>query len=134
MSQNETQTSLGIETYHDTLERSRPPRKKQKRENGHQSRSPQPSQQIDGLVNVQGGSLKDSVKDIESGSDSESSSGSEPEAGAQSMPLVQRLSTFNPSKSRVLSETETEWTVRLHPNDVSIWPTPYCTLRDLKFT
>lgn len=134
MSQNEAHTSMGIETYYDPLERSKPLRKKQKRENRPQSRSPRTPQQIDGLANVQGGSLEDAVKDIESGSDSESSSDSEPETGAQSMAPVQRLSTFDPSKSRVLSETETEWTVRLHPNGVSIWSAPYCTLQDLRFT
>ncbi|KAM0798638.1 hypothetical protein BDR22DRAFT_858303 [Usnea florida] len=33
------------------------------------------------------------------------------------MSPVQRLSTFDPLRSKVLSETETDWTVRLHPND-----------------
>ena len=131
MCQNEAQTSLGSKTYIDPLEGSKPPRKKQKRES---RRSPRPSQQIDGLVNVQGGSLQDGMKDIESGSDSNSSSDDELEAGAQSMPPIQRLSTFDLSRSKVLSETETEWTVRLHPNDVSIQPIPYCTLQDLRFT
>ena len=114
MCQNEAQTSLGSETYIDPLEGSKPPRKKQKRE------SPQPSHQINGLVNVQGGSLQNGMKDIESGSDSNSSSDDELEAGVQSMPPTQRLSTFDLSRSTVLTGTETEWTVRHHPNDVSI--------------
>ncbi len=33
---------------------------------------------------------------------------------------VQRLSTFVPTKENVLSDTETEWTVRLQQNDVCI--------------
>lgn len=115
MCQNEAQTSLGSETYIDPLEESKPPRKRQKRE----SRG-SPRQQINGLVNVQGGSLQDAMKDIESGGDSNSSSDDELEASVQSMLPTQRLSALDLSRSKVLSETETEWTVRLHPNDVSI--------------
>ncbi len=131
MCQNEAQTSLGSETYIDPLEGSKPPRKKQKQQS---TRSPRPSQQINGLVNVQGGSLQDGMKDIESGSGNIASSEDELEASVQSMPPTQRLSTFDLSRSKVLSETETEWTVRLHPNDVSIHPIPCYTLQDLRFT
>lgn len=124
-SQNQVQTSLVAETYEDPLERSRPPSKKQKRVNEPKNRSPRPPQQLDGLVNVQGGSLQEGVNEIESGSDSSSKSTSEPETLGQSMATVQRLSTLDPIRSNILSETETEWTVRLHPNDVSIWPVHY---------
>ena len=40
----------------------------------------------------------------------------------QSTAPVQRLSTFLPTGSNILSETETEWTVKLHLKDVRIWP------------
>ena len=117
-SQDEAQTSLVTETCNDLEEVLRPIRKKQKRGNHTTKRT----QQADGLVNLQGGSLQDGVKDIESDCDNGSSSLSEPETGARSTTPVQRLSSFDPLRSKVLSETETEWTVRLHPNDVSIWP------------
>ena len=132
--QYEAQTSLVTEIYNDPLEGFQPPRKKQKWGDKPKSRSLRLSQQIDGLVNVQGKILEDGVKGIESGSNSGSSFGSEPETGANSMAPTQRLSTFNPSRSKVMSETETEWTVRLHLNDVRIWPVFYCTLQDLRFT
>lgn len=116
-SRNEVQTSLGTETYDDPLEGSKPPRKKQKWGSEHKNRDPQSPQQIDGLADVRHGSLDDGMKDIENGEESDSSSISEPENLAQSMTPVQRLSTFDLSKSKVLMETDTEWTIRLHPND-----------------
>lgn len=133
-SRNEVQTSLGTETYDDPLEGSKPPRKKQKWGSEHKNRDPQSPQQIDGLADVRHGSLDDGMKDIENGEESDSSSISEPENLAQSMTPVQRLSTFDLSKSKVLMETDTEWTIRLHPNDVSIWPDSYYALQDLRFT
>lgn len=116
--QDEAQTSPATETCNDPDEVLRPLRKKQKRGNHTAKRTGQP----DGFVNLQGGSLQDGAKDIESDCDNGSSSLSEPESGVFSMTPVQRLSTFDPLRSKVLSETETDWTVRLHPNDVSIWP------------
>lgn len=128
------QTSLVTEIYIDPLEGSKPPKKKQKRGNKPRNRSPRQPQQTDGLVNVWDGSLEDGAKAIESDSESDSGSVNEPETLAQSMAPIQRLSIFDPSRSKVLSETETEWTVRLHPNDVRIWPVSYCTLQDLRCT
>ena len=117
-SQEEAQTALVTGTCNDPEEVLRPLRKKQKRGNHTTKKTGEP----DDFVNLQGGSLQDGAKDIESDCDNGSSSLSEPETGARSMAPVQRLSTFDPLRSKVLSETETDWTVRLHPNDVSIWP------------
>ncbi|CAF9942863.1 MAG: Polynucleotide 5'-hydroxyl-kinase grc3 [Alectoria fallacina] len=116
-SQIEEQTSLVTETYNDPVEGSKPPRKKQKLGNEPKNKNPRPPQLRDGLVKVQGGSIEVGVKDIESGNGSDSSSVDEPEILVQPTVPVQRLSTFDPSRSSVLSETETEWTVRLNPND-----------------
>ena len=106
------------ETCNDSEEILRPVRKKQKRGNHTMKRTQQPN----GFINLHGGSLQDGAKDIKSDNDNGSSSLSEPETGVRSITPVQRLSTFDPLRSKVLSETETNWTVRLHPNDVSIWP------------
>ena len=120
--QNKVQTSLVTGTHNDPLEDFGPPKKKQKRGDEPGIKSPSQPQQLDGLVNVPDGSIKHAPRAIQSDSESGSASGSEP--SAQSMAAVQRLSTLDLSKSKVLSETETEWTVRLHPNDVSIWAIP----------
>ena len=106
------------ETYNESEEIHRPVRKKQKR--GIHTRKE--TQQADCFVSLQDESLQDGAKSIESDCDDGSSSLSEPETGVRSITPVQRLSTFDPLRSKVLSETETDWTVRLHPNDVSIWP------------
>lgn len=119
-SQDEAQTSFVTSTYRDSLEESEPPKKKQKRKNEHKDRSPPPPQQTHVLDNVRNGSLDGGAEDIEDFGDSDSSSSSESQTEFQSMAPVQRLSTLDPSRSKVLSESETEWTVRLHPNDVSI--------------
>lgn len=119
-SQDEVQTSFVTETYHDSLARSERPRKKQKRRNEPKDRSPRPPQQICDLVNLRDGSLDGGMEDIEDFVGSESSSSSGSETAVQSLAPVQRLSIFDPPRSKVLSESETEWTVRLHPNDVSI--------------
>ena len=107
------------ERYPDPLEGYKPQRKKQKRETRPKARSPRSPQQLHDLINVGDGSLEDGAKDIKNISDSEVRSSSEPATAAQPIWHVQRLSTFDPSRSKVLNETETEWTVRLHPNDVS---------------
>ena len=120
--QNEVQTSLVTGTQNDPLEDFEPPRKKQKRGDEPRNKSPSQPQQLDGSVNVPDGSIKHAARAMESHSESDSASGSEP--SAHSMAAAQRFSTLDLSKSKVLSETETEWTVRLHPNDVSIWPIP----------
>ena len=117
-SQNEAQTSRVTETCNESEETTRPVRKKQKR-GIHTTKRPQ---QADGFVNLQNGSLQDGAKDIESDCDDRSLSLSGPETGVLSTSPIQRLSTFNPTRSKVLSETENDWTVRLHPNDVSTWP------------
>lgn len=122
------------ETYNDPFETSKPPRKKQKRGTEPKNRSPRPSQQTDGSANMQGGSPEHGEEEIESGGSSDANSGIESETGAQPMAPVQRLSTLDPSKSKVLSQTETEWTVRLHPNDVRIWPVSHVTLQGLRST
>lgn len=119
---DETQTSLVIDTQNDTLEKYKPPRKKQKRGSEPRNGSPKQSQQIDGLVNERDRSIEHGARFLESESESDLTSGSVP--SAHLMAPVQRLSTFDPSRNKVLSETETEWTVRLHPNDVSIWSIP----------
>ena len=121
-SQNEVQTLLVTGTHNDPLEDIQPPKKKQKRSDEPRNKSPSQPQQLDGLVTVPGGSFEHAAKAIESDTESDSASGSEP--GAQSTAAVQRLSTLDLSKSKVSSETESEWTVRLHPNDVSTWPIP----------
>ena len=128
-SQNEVQKSPVTETYNDPFEESKPPRKKQKRGNEPRSRSLRQPQRKDGLINARDGSLEEIAKAIESNIESGSGSDSEPEVLAQLMVPVQRLSTFDTSKSKVLSETETEWTVRLHPNDVSKRTGPFPTIR-----
>ena len=133
-SQIEEQTSLVTETYNDPVEGSKPPRKKQKLGNEPKDKNPRPPQLRDGLVKVQGGSIEVGVKDIESGNGSDSSSVDEPEILVQPTFPVQRLSTFDPSRSSVLSETETEWTVRLNPNDVSVSRVFHYTLQHLKPT
>ena len=106
------------EICNESEEINRPVRKKQKRGLYTTKRT----QQADDFVNLQDGSLQDGAKDIESDCDKRSISLSGSETGVLSMSPVQRLSTFDPLRSKVLSETETDWTVRLHPNDVSIWP------------
>ena len=126
--QNEAQKSPVTETHDDPFEEFKPPRKKQKWGNDSRIRSPQQPQQTDGLVHVRDGPREDVAKAIESDSESESISDQGSEALAQSVASVQKLSTFDTSRSKVLSETETEWTIRLHPNDVSIWPMSYSTL------
>ena len=119
-SHEEAQIPLVAERYNDPIGESKPPRKKQKRGNEPKNRRPAQPQQIGGLVSVESRLLEDGAEDMESGNASDSTSVTEPETLAQSMAPVQRLSTFDPSRSKVLSETETEWTVRLHPHDVSI--------------
>ena len=116
--QNEVQMSPVTETCNESEEIPTPVRKKQKRGIHTTKRT----QQADGFVNLQDESLQDGAKHIESDCDSGSNSLSEPETGVRSMTPVQRLSTFDTLRSKVLSETETDWTVRLHPNDVSTWP------------
>ena len=116
------------ETHDDPFEESKPPRKKQKWGKDSGVRSPRQPQQTDGLVHVPDGPLEDSAKAIESDSESKSITNQGSEALAQSVASVQKLSTFDTSRSKVLSETKTEWTIRLHPNDVSIWPMSYSTL------
>lgn len=133
MSRTEVQRLLVTDTRND-VERSEPSRKRQKKKEDPKSISKQLSRQIDCLVNVQSGLLEPEVKDTEGSNDSDPTSSSEPETGTQTLAPVQRLSTFDPSRSIILSETETECTVRLHPNDVRIWPVLYCTLQDLRFT
>ena len=118
ISQNAAQTSPVTETCNESEEIPRPVRKKQRRG----IYTTKKTQQADGFVNLQDESLQDGAKDIESDCDSGSSSLSEPETGVRSVTPLQRLSTFDPLRSKALSETETDWTVRLHPNDVSIWP------------
>ncbi len=113
------QTAQETETRNDPLEESKPPRKKQKRSNEYRNRSLRQPQQTDGSVDVSGGSIEDGAKVIEENSESESTFHSERETCPQSMTVVYKLSTFNLSRSKVLDETDTEWTVRLHPNDVS---------------
>ena len=102
----------------DSIEESKPPKKKQKRDNEPRVKSPREPPQGDGLVDEPDGFAEDSVR--ATSSDSEGSSTSGGETGARSMPPIQMLSTFDLSRSKILSETETEWTIRLHPNDVSI--------------
>ena len=122
-------TSLVTETYDDPLEASDPPRKKQKRGNETKTITPPPPPQTDGLVKEHGGNFEDGLKDIESGNENDSSSVSELGTLARSMAPVQRFSTFNLSRSKVLSETDTEWTIRLHPYDVSMLPISYYVAR-----
>ena len=131
-SQNEEQKSLVTEIHKDSLEESKPPKKKQKRGNGPMVKSPRHPPQTDGLVDEPDGFPEDSARAIQSDSEGDSTSGSE--IGARSVPLIQMFSTFDLSRSKILSETETEWTIRLHPNDVSIDPIPPCIFQDLKFT
>ena len=133
-SQDHVQTSLVDEIYNDPLEKFKPLKKKQKRGNESRFQSARLPQQIDGLLNMQAGSLDDGDKDLESDSESYSASVDGSEALAQPMVPIQRLSTFDLSRSTVLSQTETEWTVRLHANDVRIHSTSYCMLQGLKFT
>lgn len=128
---DETQTSLVIDTHNDTLEKYKPPKKKQKRGCGPRDRSPKHSQQTDCLVDKQDESIEHGAMVIESENESYLTSGNAP--SLHLIPPVQRLSTFDMSRSKVLSETETEWTVRLHPNDVSNVYSFYL-LQDLKFT
>ena len=125
-SPKEAQTLQVTETCNESDEISRPVMKKQKRGIHTTKRT----QQADGFVSLQDRYLQDGAKDIESDCDNGSCSLSEPEAGVRSVTPVQRLSIFDPLRSKVLSETETDWTVRLHPNDVSIWPVGigYCKL------
>lgn len=115
---DEMQTSLVIDTHNDTLEKYKPPRKKQKRGSESRNGSPKQSQQIDGLVDERDRSIEHGARFIESESESDLTSGSAP--SAHLVPPVQGLSTLDLLRSKVLCETETEWTVRLHPNDVSI--------------
>ena len=124
-SQNEEQKSLVTEIHKDSLEESKPPKKKQKR--GNEVKSPRQPPQIDSLVDEQDGFTEDSARAIESDSEGDSTSGGD--TGARSMPPTQMLSTFDLSRSKILSETETEWTIRLHPNDVSIDPIPPVSFR-----
>ena len=114
--------SLANETYNDLLERPKTSRKRRKQANEVHDTSLPLAQLRDSSVNVHCGSLEDGVKHNGSVSDSNGSCDDEPEDRVQTKSPVRRLSTFDPSKSKVLSETETEWTIRLHPNDVSIWP------------
>ncbi len=118
-SQNERQTARETETCNDPMEEFKPPRKKQKRSNEYRNRSLRQPQQTDGSVDVSGGSVKDGAKAIEDNSESESASYTERETLAQSIAVIYKLSTFDLSRSKVLDETDTKWTVRLHPNDVS---------------
>ena len=123
-SQNEVQGSLVNEVYDDQWEESKPPRKKQKRDTGPKTKSPRQPQQASGVLEVRDGSIEDSTKAIESDSESDSNSDNEPDTLIQPVAPAQRLSTFDLSRSKVLGETETEWTVRLHSKDVSIWHVP----------
>ena len=126
-SQNEEQKSLVTEIHKDSLEESKPPKKKQKRGNEPRVKSSREPPQTDGLLDEPDGFAEDSARAIES--DSESDSTSSDETGARSMPSIQMLSTFDPSRSRILSETETDWTIRLHPHDVSIDSIPPLSFR-----
>ena len=119
---DEVQTSLVADTHNDTLEKYKPPRKKRQRGSEPRNRSPRQPQQIDGLVDVRDGPIEHGTRVIESESESGLTSGSE--RVAHTMAPVQRLSTFDLSRNKILSQTETEWTVRLHPNDVSFWSIP----------
>ena len=112
--------SFVTKTNHDPLEGFEPPRKKQKRRSEPKDRNSRSPHQIHDMVNVRNESLDRGMEDIEGFVGRESSSSSESETAVQSLAPFQRLSTFDPSRSKVLSESETEWTVRLHPNDVSI--------------
>ena len=118
-SQNGVQTSLVAEISNDPLEEPKPPRKKQKRSNESRDKSPRQPQQTDDLVDLRDRSIEDGTKAIANDSESDSFSDTEPDALARSTAPVRRLSTFDLSRSKLLSETETEWTVRLHFNDVS---------------
>ena len=133
-SQNQVQTSLVDEIYNDPLEKSKPIKKKQKRGNKSRTKSARQPQQIDGLLDAWTGSIDDGEKDLESDSESYLASDDGSEALAQPNAPLQGLSTFDLSRSTVLSETETEWTVRLHANDVRIHPISYCMLQGLKST
>ena len=113
--------------HKDSLEESKPPKKKQKRGNEPRVKSPREPPQTDGLVDEPDGFTEDSAGAIQSDSEGDSTSGGE--TGARSMPPIQMLSTFDLSRSKILSETETEWTIRLHPNDVSIDPIRHVSFR-----
>ena len=115
------------EIHKDSLEESKPPKKKQKRGNDSRVKSPRHPPQTDGLVDELYEFAEDSARAIESDSEGDSTSGGE--TGARSMPPIQMLSTFDLSRSKILGETETEWTIRLHPNDVSIDPIPPVSFR-----
>ena len=121
-SQNKEQTSLVTEIHKDSLEEPEPEPPKRKRKRGKDTwvKSPREPQQTDGLFDEPDGFTEDSAKAIQSDSEGDSTSGSE--RCARPMPPIQMLSTFDLSRSKILSETETEWTIRLHPNDVSIDP------------
>ena len=115
------------EIHKDSLEESKPLKKKQKRGNEPRVKSPRHPPQPDGPFDEPDGFAEDSARAIESDSESDSNSGGE--TGARSMSPIQILSTFDPSRSKILSETETEWTIRLHPKDVSINPNPTVSFR-----
>ena len=125
--QNEEQKSLVTEIRKNSLEEPSPPKKKQKRGNESRVKNPKHPPRPDGLVDEQDGFAEDSARAIES--DSEGDSTSSGERGARSMPPIQMLSTFDLSRSKILSQTETEWTIRLHPKDVSISPNPTVSFR-----
>ena len=121
-------TSLSDETHDDPFEDFKPLKKKQKRGNENRNNSARQPLEIDGLLDVRAGSIDDGEKVLESDTESYSASDGQSEALAHSTAPVQRLSAFDLSRSAILSETETEWTVRLHTNDVRNWPPPtsYC--------
>ena len=117
--QNDVQESQATEIYHDPLEEYAPPKKKQKVDKKPKSKRERKPQQTDGSDAVLDGSTEAGAKAINS--DTGSISDTELETVAQSTVPVRRLSSFDMSRSKVLSETETEWTVRLHPKDVSFY-------------
>ena len=126
-SQNEEQKSLVTKLHKDSLEELKPPKKKQKHSNEPRVKSPREPPQTDGLVDEPDGFAEDSARAIESDSESDSTSGGD--LGARWMPPEHMLSTFDPSRSKTLSETETEWTIKLHPHDVSIDSIPPVSFR-----
>ena len=125
--QNEEQKSLVTEIYKGPLEESKPPKKKQKHGNEPRVTSSRQPPQADGLVDERDGLAEDSARAVESDSEGDSTSGGK--TGARSIPPMQMLSTFDLLRSKILSETETEWTIRLHPNDVSIDRIPPVSFR-----
>ena len=116
------QTPLVTETYNDPLEELQPLKKKQKRDKEPRNRRERKPQQMNGSVAVRGESNDDGVTAVQNDTERSSSPVSELESPVRPDIPAQRLSSFDLLRSRVLGEIDIEWTVRLHPNDVSIWP------------